>query len=154
VWGTLLKNTPPWLAGLTTGLVSIHAPCKARQNGKKHEKHVQFIRLSARVKTDSAELNNQSLLHFAHVLDWSLWRQVYNLSHRITIMNTQATTKYTPYVLKLKDPRWQKKRLEVMDRNAFTCSSCYSKTKTLNVHHPVYEKNKEPRDYPSKQSPT
>jgi len=44
------------------------------------------------------------------------------------------------YAEKLKDPRWQRKRLEVMNRDAFTCRDCESKDKTLNVHHCFYEK--------------
>jgi hypothetical protein len=58
-----------------------------------------------------------------------------------------SAKKYIPYALKLKDPRWQKKRLEVMELNNFTCSGCGETTKTLNVHHPFYEKDKEPWEY-------
>ena len=47
----------------------------------------------------------------------------------------------------LKDPRWQKTRLKVMERDGFVCCHCYSKDKTLNVHHLIYVKNKEPWDY-------
>lgn len=45
-----------------------------------------------------------------------------------------------PYCEKLKDPRWQKKRLEVMQRDEFTCRDCGAKDKTLNVHHCHYSK--------------
>lgn len=38
----------------------------------------------------------------------------------------------------LKDPRWQKKRLEIMQRDNFTCQLCFSTTKTLHVHHLAY----------------
>jgi hypothetical protein len=51
------------------------------------------------------------------------------------------------YYEKLKDPRWQRKRLEVMNRDDFTCLSCGSKDKTLNVHHKTYRKGAEPWDY-------
>lgn len=53
------------------------------------------------------------------------------------------------YAALYRDPRWQKKRLEVMERDDFTCRSCGSKTKTLNVHHAYYEKGKKPWEYPS-----
>lgn len=53
------------------------------------------------------------------------------------------------YSEKLKDPRWQKKRLEILERDKFTCQSCKSKTKTLHVHHVEYENNKNPWDYNS-----
>lgn len=42
------------------------------------------------------------------------------------------------YADKLKDPRWQRKRLEVMQRDQFTCRSCESDTDTLHVHHVMY----------------
>lgn len=51
------------------------------------------------------------------------------------------------YSEKLKDPRWQKKRLEIMQRDKFTCRACDEQKKTLNVHHLNYEKNKDPWDY-------
>lgn len=38
----------------------------------------------------------------------------------------------------LRDPRWQKKRLEVMHRDDFTCVACGRKDKTLNVNHLKY----------------
>lgn len=51
------------------------------------------------------------------------------------------------YSEKLKDPRWQKMRLQVMERDDFTCRDCKSKTETLNVHHSHYRKGAEPWDY-------
>lgn len=44
------------------------------------------------------------------------------------------------YSEKLKDPRWQRKRTEVLNRDDFTCRDCDDKTKTLHVHHCFYEK--------------
>ncbi len=51
------------------------------------------------------------------------------------------------YAEKLKDPRWQKKRLEIMERDEFTCQCCKSKDKTLHVHHKTYEFGNDPWDY-------
>lgn len=53
------------------------------------------------------------------------------------------------YSEKLKDPRWQKKRLEILSRDEFTCVTCGDKESTLNVHHRFYIKHNEPWDYPS-----
>lgn len=39
-----------------------------------------------------------------------------------------------------KDPRWQEKRLRIMERDGFFCRSCGSKKSTLHVHHKAYEK--------------
>ena len=47
----------------------------------------------------------------------------------------------------LKDPRWQKKRLEIMNRDDFTCRKCQSKEKTLHVHHVAYLAGNDPWDY-------
>jgi hypothetical protein len=50
------------------------------------------------------------------------------------------------YSEKLKDPRWQKKRLEILGRDNFTCQECGCDDKTLHVHHLSYAKGKEPWD--------
>lgn len=54
-----------------------------------------------------------------------------------------------PYWLKLEDPRWQKKRLEILARDNFTCQKCWSTTETLHVHHRYYISKREPWDYPA-----
>lgn len=54
------------------------------------------------------------------------------------------------YVEKLKDPRWQKKRLEAFERDEWTCQRCGDSESTLVVHHFHYEKGKEPWEYPLK----
>ena len=52
------------------------------------------------------------------------------------------------YAQKLKDPRWQKKRLEIFERDKWTCQGCWSTTNTLTVHHKYYLNEVEPWDYP------
>jgi len=47
----------------------------------------------------------------------------------------------------LKDPRWQRKRLEVMQRDDFACRLCNDKTKTLHVHHKRYVWRRDPWEY-------
>jgi hypothetical protein len=44
------------------------------------------------------------------------------------------------YAQQIKDPRWQKKRLEVLSDNNFECENCGSSKDTLNVHHPFYKR--------------
>jgi len=51
------------------------------------------------------------------------------------------------YYEKLKDPRWQKIRLKVLERDEFICQICGDALNTLNVHHKFYKKNCEPWDY-------
>lgn len=51
------------------------------------------------------------------------------------------------YSEKLRDPRWQKVRLEIMERDNWACQECFDTTTTLNVHHLIYEKGVEPWQY-------
>lgn len=57
------------------------------------------------------------------------------------------TTTQIDYTEKLRDPRWQKRRLEVFNRENFTCQCCGTKEETLHVHHLVYRKD-EPWESP------
>lgn len=51
------------------------------------------------------------------------------------------------YSDQLLDPRWQKKRLDILNRDNFTCRKCLSKDKTLHVHHTEYIKGRMAWDY-------
>jgi hypothetical protein len=44
------------------------------------------------------------------------------------------------YAEKLKDPRWLKKRIVVLQRDAFTCRDCRATDKPLQVHHCRYSR--------------
>lgn len=48
-----------------------------------------------------------------------------------------------------KDPRWQKKRLEILKRDKFQCQSCFNTENTLNVHHKYYIYGRKPWEYPN-----
>jgi hypothetical protein len=52
------------------------------------------------------------------------------------------------YKEKLLDPRWQKARLRVLERDEFRCRHCLSIHKTLHVHHLDYTDGHEPWEYP------
>lgn len=58
------------------------------------------------------------------------------------------------YSEKLRDPRWQKKRLKIMERDEFKCRLCGSGDKTLNVHHAYYRPKANPWDYPDEELTT
>ena len=47
----------------------------------------------------------------------------------------------------LRDPRWQKKRLKVLERDNWICTKCGDGTSELNVHHKKYISGKKPWDY-------
>lgn len=51
------------------------------------------------------------------------------------------------YAEKLKHPRWQKCRLQILERDHWACVYCLDKETNLQVHHKRYIKGKEPWDY-------
>jgi hypothetical protein len=53
------------------------------------------------------------------------------------------------YADKLRDPKWQKKRLQILERDDWKCCACHDSKTTLQVHHLFYAR-KDPWDYPDK----
>lgn len=53
------------------------------------------------------------------------------------------------YAEKLRDPRWQRMRLKVMERDGFACQGCGDTRTTLNVHHKQYVRGCDPWEYPT-----
>ena len=53
------------------------------------------------------------------------------------------------YSEKLKHPKWQKKRLQILDRDQFTCKLCKDTETTLHIHHKYYEDGCAPWEYPN-----
>lgn len=51
------------------------------------------------------------------------------------------------YSEKLRDPRWQRKRLEIMERDEFKCRICGDDKTTLHIHHIRYLRGREPWEY-------
>lgn len=51
------------------------------------------------------------------------------------------------YKAQYKDPRWQKKRLLVLEKSDFKCQLCNNDKETLNVHHGYYERHKKVWEY-------
>ena len=48
----------------------------------------------------------------------------------------------------LKDPRWQRKRLEVFQRDNFRCVICAKEDREIHCHHIIYERDRKLWDYP------
>lgn len=57
-------------------------------------------------------------------------------------------SKKPTYFELLKDPRWQRRRLELLQSANFGCQNCGDATSTLHVHHGAYLKDVKPWDYP------
>lgn len=53
------------------------------------------------------------------------------------------------YSEQLKHPNWQKKRLEVLNRDEWTCRICGDTETRLHVHHRSYIKGRKAWDYPN-----
>lgn len=51
------------------------------------------------------------------------------------------------YLEQLRDPRWQKRRLEILERDGWSCRYCDAKDKPLHVHHKRYERGKAPWEH-------
>lgn len=51
------------------------------------------------------------------------------------------------YAEMLKDPRWQKRKTEILNRENFTCQLCGDTKNTLHVHHKYYLDNHKPWEY-------
>lgn len=51
------------------------------------------------------------------------------------------------YAEKLKDPRWQQRRQEILRRDKFACQHCLKVSSSLHVHHRYYKENREPWEY-------
>lgn len=47
----------------------------------------------------------------------------------------------------LTNPNWQKKRLDILSRDSFTCLLCSDKDSTLHVHHKEYLPGRKPWEY-------
>ena len=58
-------------------------------------------------------------------------------------------TNKSVYAAKFKDPRWQKKRLAILERDGFKCTQCSDSEAELHVHHLYYSKARDPWNYPS-----
>lgn len=54
------------------------------------------------------------------------------------------------YSEQLKSPLWQKKRLEIFERDGFCCKGCNSSQNQIHVHHGVYIKGLMAWEYDSK----
>jgi hypothetical protein len=63
----------------------------------------------------------------------------------VSTLETSMTN--SPYWKLLRDPRWQRKRLEILQRSDFSCEVCGATDQTLNVHHRIYRKGAAPWEY-------
>lgn len=58
-----------------------------------------------------------------------------------------SNNKTSPYQELLNHPKWQRKRLEIMQRDDFKCAICHDDETTLHVHHKKYNNGNKPWEY-------
>lgn len=63
-------------------------------------------------------------------------------------MKKQFTPAQKAYFAKLRDPRWQKRKTQILELAGWKCEDCGDKEETLNVHHCHYLQGKEPWEHP------
>lgn len=51
------------------------------------------------------------------------------------------------YAEQLRNPNWQRRRLEILSRSDFSCENCGDAESTLNVHHKYYRKGRMAWEY-------
>lgn len=51
------------------------------------------------------------------------------------------------YSSMLRDPRWQRKRLKILERDKWKCTQCGESKQELNVHHLNYKQGSKPWNY-------
>ena len=66
----------------------------------------------------------------------------------MTMKREQAQSATAEFSAQYKDPRWQKKRLQIMEQDRFMCRRCHSKGEELHVHHLKYKSGARPWEYP------
>lgn len=64
-------------------------------------------------------------------------------------MTDKKKPRASAYYELLRHPKWQRKRLEILERDGFACLECGEENKTIQVHHSYYESNLKPWEYPS-----
>jgi 5-methylcytosine-specific restriction endonuclease McrA len=63
-------------------------------------------------------------------------------------MKKRATARQREYSKLLQDPRWQQKRLLILQRDNWRCTACHDSRSNLQIHHGYYGRNMEPWSYP------
>ena len=56
----------------------------------------------------------------------------------------------TTYRQQLRDPRWQRRRLQIFERDNWQCQQCGATEEELQVHHKVYTPGAAPWEVPTR----
>jgi hypothetical protein len=81
--------------------------------------------------------------------DWSIRRPecLQNVNIKDVAIKKIIKESKPTYSELLKNPKWQKKRLEILQRDNFRCRSCDDDLNTLHVHHWNYDNQLNPWEY-------
>lgn len=87
------------------------------------------------------------IFHAARVApEKAVFRPALPMCFLLGITEMQMTVK-TTYGELLKNPNWQRKRLEMLEAAGWSCKVCAATEKTLHVHHKQYIKGRKPWEY-------
>ena len=64
------------------------------------------------------------------------------------VHKTETTNITADFSANYSHPKWQEKRLHIMQMDGFKCRRCSEKDKPLHVHHLKYKKGAKPWEYP------
>ena len=85
-------------------------------------------------------------LHFSAIIDNT--SLIEHITTRYLICKLNNKNAFLTYKEQLQHPLWQKKRLEIMQRDNFSCRQCGDNQNVLNVHHKKYISGNKPWEYP------
>ena len=84
-------------------------------------------------------------LAFPHKLEEYRMKKAYCLAKE---KREREARENASYKKKLLDPRWQKRRLQILERDFWMCMECGCKTRTLHVHNLRYHPSGNPWESP------
>ena len=103
-----------------------------------YEALIKELKLLWQIPKEKAEIRFRNLCNFESFIDPL---NSYLIIHLLNRNN------YLTYKEQLQHPLWQKKRLEIMQRDNFSCVNCKDDQTILNVHHKKYINGKMPWEY-------
>lgn len=88
--------------------------------------------------TEKNDTKHKISIGFPEAESWIFHAARHGFLRLPTVTGKSTEVLMASYSEKLKDPRWQKKRLKVLERDEFRCKMCGGDKETLHVHHLKY----------------
>lgn len=147
--GIKTKSLEAYLSSRRSFVVEHRKVTREEKRMKKFNKAMKKLESKAHTENmpwwDDPELNN------CNVTTPAPWD---NTKERVTETVEQKPLNRQKYSDALQDPRWQKKRLEVFQRDNWSCQLCGNGLNDgvpLNIHHRIYHTGRKPWEYDDKE---